>query len=83
VILLSSKRGFYCVRARRYVQRKDGDGFEVPVGELYRLRCCDCGLVHDVAFAIENGKLGMAARRNNRATVQVRASRARSSQALF
>lgn len=52
----------------KYTQRKDGEGFEVPVGKLYRIACCDCGLVHDVVFAINGKKLGMAARRNNRAT---------------
>ena len=56
----------------RYVQRRDGEGFEVPVGEIYRLACCDCGLVHDVVFVVEGGNLGMAARRNNRATAQKR-----------
>lgn len=56
----------------RYVQRQDGEGFEVPVGEIYRLACCDCGLVHDVVFALEDGKLAMATRRNNRATAQRR-----------
>lgn len=56
----------------RYKQRVDGEGFEVPVGEVYRLACCDCGLVHDVVFAIEDEKLGMAVWRNNRATAQRR-----------
>lgn len=58
--------------ATKYINRKDGEGFEIPLGEVYRLACCDCGLVHDVAFAYEDGKLGMAARRNNRATAQRR-----------
>lgn len=56
----------------RYKQRQDGEGFDVPVGEIYRLACCDCGLVHDVVFMIEDGKLEMAAKRNNRATAQRR-----------
>lgn len=56
----------------KYIQRYDGEGFEVPVDEIYRIRCCDCGLVHDVAFSIVDGKLGMAARRNNRSTGQAR-----------
>ena len=58
----------------RYVQRHDGEGFEIPVGEIYRLACCDCGLVHDVVFVIEDGKLAMATRRNNRSTAQRRRS---------
>jgi hypothetical protein len=41
--------------------------------ELLRLACCDCGLVHEIAFAIEeNGKLGVAMKRNARATAAMR-----------
>ena len=36
----------------RYKQRADGEGFEVPSGDLYRIACCDCGLVHEMEFAI-------------------------------
>ena len=43
-----------------------------PIRAGYRLACCDCNLVHDVVFVVEDGKLGMAARRNNRATAQRR-----------
>ena len=60
------------MRARKYVQRVDEEGFEVPLMEIYRIACCDCGLVHDVVWAYEDGKLGMATRRNNRATAQRR-----------
>lgn len=53
----------------KYVQRKDGEGFEVPSGEVYLLACCDCGLVHDFVFVSEDGKpIGVAARRNVRET---------------
>jgi uncharacterized Zn finger protein len=56
-----------------YPQIQDGEGFEVASGEIMRLACCDCGLIHDVAFAIEkNGKIGVALRRNNRSTAQRR-----------
>ena len=58
----------------KYITRRDGEGFEVPIGEIYRLACCDCGLVHDVVFVYEDGKLGMAVKRNNRATGQRRKS---------
>lgn len=41
--------------------------------QMLKLACCDCGLVHDMAFAIEkNGNLGIALRRNNRATAAKR-----------
>lgn len=57
----------------RYKQRFDGEGFTVPVGEVYRLACCDCGLVHDMVFISEDMKpIGVATRRNNRATAQRR-----------
>ena len=53
----------------RYTQRRDGEGFEVPSGEVYRIACCDCGLVHDFVFVSQDGMpIGVAARRNARAT---------------
>lgn len=53
----------------RYVQRRDGEGFEVPSGEIYRLACCSCGLVHDIVLvSADGGPVGFAARRNRRAT---------------
>ena len=60
----------------RYKQRKDGEGFVVPLDQIYRLACCDCGLVHDVVLSYDpqTGELGMATRRNNRATAQRRRS---------
>ena len=58
----------------KYKQRKDGEGFVVPLNEIYRLACCDCGLVHDIVLSYdkETGELGMATKRNNRATAQRR-----------
>lgn len=57
----------------KYTQRHDGEGFTVPSGELYRIACCDCGLVHDFVFVSEDGKpIGVAASRNARSTAQRR-----------
>ena len=57
----------------KYIQRKDGEGFEVPSGAICRIACCDCGLVHDMVFVSHDKKsIGIAARRNNRATVHRR-----------
>lgn len=57
----------------RYKQRKSEEGFVVPSGEIYRIACCDCGLVHDMVFVSEDGKpIEIAARINNRATAQKR-----------
>jgi len=66
----------------KYVQRVDGEGFEVPSGEMYRLACCDCGLVHDMVFVSSDGApIGVAAQRNNRATAQRRLNLARKKRA--
>jgi hypothetical protein len=51
-----------------YIQRKDGEGFVVPAKKVYRIACCDCGLVHDFVFVNGRGVVGIAARRNRRAT---------------
>ena len=59
-----------------YIQRQDNEGFNVPNGQPYKLACCDCGLVHQIVIhapGLPNGTpLGMAARRDNRATAQRR-----------
>lgn len=55
-----------------YIKRKDGENFEVPLNQVYKIACCDCGLVHNVAFVYKDGKLYMAAERNARATGQRR-----------
>ena len=57
----------------KYVQRHDEEGFVVPLYELYRLACCDCGLVHDVVWSYDKKtkELGMAVRRNNKPTCKV------------
>lgn len=58
----------------RYKQRQDGEGFIVPLDKIYRLACCDCGLVHDIVLSYDKklNRLGMATKRNNRATAQRR-----------
>ena len=56
----------------KITQRYDYEPFEVPIGEKYRLVCCDCSLVHDVVFLIEDGKLFMTAVQNRKSTSQKR-----------
>lgn len=57
----------------KYKQRTDNEGFEVPSSQIYRIACCDCGLVHDFVFVSQDGNpIGIAAKRNNRATAQRR-----------
>jgi hypothetical protein len=53
----------------RYVQRFDGEGFSVKSGVRHKIACCDCGLVHVFVFVSEcGGRIGIAARRDERAT---------------
>lgn len=52
----------------KYRQRKDCEGWEIKSGQPFRLACCDCGLVHDVVVVREGKSLGIAAKRNARAT---------------
>jgi hypothetical protein len=54
----------------------DGEGIELRprrrskrAWQLLRVACCDCGLIHTLAFAIErNGNLGIAVRIEKRRT---------------
>lgn len=59
----------------RYVQRTDNEGWVVTPGEVFKIACCDCGLVHQVVIVVEGGKVGIAARRDRRATGQRRRKR--------
>lgn len=60
--------------SRPFVQRQDNEGWAVKSHEPFKIACCDCGLVH--VFVLISGKpgreIGIAARRDNRATGQRR-----------
>ena len=58
----------------KYTQRKDGEGWEEESHRVFKLACCDCGLVHDVVIVAgrKGTKIGIAAKRNPRATGQRR-----------
>ena len=58
----------------RYTQRKDGEGWEQKSGEIWKLTCCDCGLVHRIVLTTKRHDelIGIAAERDNRATAQRR-----------
>ena len=43
-----------------------------PVMEGYKVKCCDCGLVHVFNFRIVDGEIEFQAFRDNRATGQIR-----------
>jgi|KBSSwiStaDraftv2_1062776.scaffolds.fasta_scaffold1420451_2 hypothetical protein len=47
-------------------------GDEEPATGFYRLCCCQCGLVHDLDFREHPAGFLFRARRNSRATGQVR-----------
>ena len=55
----------------KYHQATDGV-WEQPTRHGYKLRCCDCGLVHKLDFRIYHGKIQFRAYRDNRATSQIR-----------
>lgn len=56
----------------KYTQRRDGEGFSIPNKQIYKIACCDCGLVHRlvlVAPGLPTGEqIGIAVERDNRAT---------------
>jgi hypothetical protein len=57
------------------IEAKDKSGFSdwvIPNMKLYKLGCCDCGLVHDIKFKVDKKQALFKIRRNNRATGQIR-----------
>lgn len=55
---------------------RDGNGgwtdwIPIPM-KTHRIACCDCGLVHDLEFDVDERGLLMRAKRHNRATAQMR-----------
>lgn len=57
----------------KYIRREDYEDFTIPNNEIYKIACCDCGLVHDFVFITQDGEdIEVAVRRNNRATGQRR-----------
>jgi hypothetical protein len=46
--------------------------WQQPIIRNYKMACCDCGLVHEIDFRIHKGRVQLRARRNNRATGQIR-----------
>lgn len=67
----------------KYIQRQDGEGFEIPNRTVYKIACCDCGLVHQIVIAVpglKKGKpVGFASKRDNRATSAFRRAKKPSS----
>lgn len=58
----------------RYPKRKVGE-WQQPITNGYKMRCCDCGLVHLVDFRIHEGRIQFRMFRDDRATSQSRRQR--------
>lgn len=67
-------RGGQSVKAKRYAQVFDGQFHEIKTNP-WKMRCCDCGLVHVIRFKFKDKVFGLVATRDNRATGQTRRKR--------
>ncbi len=56
---------------KRYPDVKDGEWVQ-PIRRGYKMRCCDCSLVHTIDFRIHKGKIQLRPRRDERATAACR-----------
>jgi len=63
----------------KYRDENDGTDDEgwtrwiLPEPDLYKMACCDCGLVHNLQFRVtDDGRAEFRVQRNNRATGQMR-----------
>jgi hypothetical protein len=61
--------------AAKYRVLEDGEGVSFRSREKFKLACCDCGLVHDVVLVASKSWIGLALRRNKRATAAQRRKR--------
>lgn len=62
-------------KIKRYSENENGwTEWIQPEMKLYRLGCCDCGLVHDVQFRItaRGRRVQFRVRQNKRSTGQIR-----------
>jgi len=62
------------VSKSRHIQRKDNEGWAVKSHEPFQITCCDCGLAHTFVLATKTPgeEIGIAAKRDNRVTGQIR-----------
>jgi len=59
---------------RRYKNEVAGRWIQ-PIEDGYRMRCCDCDLVHRLDFRVENDRAQFRCFRDNRATAAARRKR--------
>lgn len=57
--------------SRQYPQVKAGEWVQ-PDRKGYKMRCCDCGLVHRMEFRVYHRHIQLRAWRDERAMAQVR-----------
>lgn len=51
------------IREDGYEQLVDGEGVTINSNEVFKFKCCNCGLVHDMVIATtEKQELGFAVR---------------------
>ncbi len=55
----------------KYRQFKDNEWVQ-PRMRHHRMKCCDCGLVHEMDFRIHRGRIQFRAKRHARATASAR-----------
>ena len=55
----------------KYNKVENGEWVQ-PIKKGYKMRCCDCGLVHTMNFRTRKGKVQFQAFRNERSTAQTR-----------
>jgi hypothetical protein len=60
----------YKTLGRKYVQRYDGEPFEVKTAFIDR--CCDCGLVHINKLVVRGRRIFMTSWRDNKRTANSR-----------
>lgn len=57
--------------SKKYPIAEDGQWLQ-PIRRGYRLRCCDCGLIHTMNFRMKSGRIQFQAFRDDRATAQTK-----------
>lgn len=61
------------MKFRREIENEDGWSDWIHPLDGYKMACCDCGLVHNMQFRIDDiGRINFRASRNNRSTGQMR-----------
>lgn len=68
------------VRTRAYRPAADGEWIQ-PVKRGYKMRCCDCGLVHVLNFRLVGWRIQFQAFRDDRKTAASRRERAKATEA--